>query len=607
MGVILVLPDGRSADELDIGRLMSEKQEYVKQDLDNLDKARRKAEAALLAVANGGGDARLRHLFKNPTQTIAKLQNQRTALAALKQELVFGPIKRTILTAALDTAAGWERPEKEPKEPATLLAEKKKEKLAVKGAGLREGGKKTLSAIETPDYSQVLLTRLREAVASLDTTVVVNAGQGVTRSIAGQIAWDLLPTVVSASETRQGRRVQLGQNIMPTATLFMEVGTQIMNLAVQRTDVDTAEVRNLAFSVVRAVTEKLWSEMKELTNDAKQKIFAEANRVVEAMVKEAVRGQNFNKEVGEGIGEFAKSCIFNEVVPLRMARQADIPLEKHTILKDAGFMEYFPVNALDKIGKLVVLTNGHLQSLDESATDVGMNKMTGDLASEGYEVLHFRVGLMGGEVHGCNDPELLYDLQQETLDDRLQQRGMFAKSPRVTAMGQGGYSWGGGTAKRFAEWLASKPEYSTIPVHMALIDAVELGTVNRAHPAGYDRGSSYRPPVDSLFNRYQVNEDPSMMEIFRSAFMIYVSKSLPEKYRNEWIVLEAIWKAYKTGNPAHGKGYAEWEGDDQESLELSEDHFSIDNADRPDYKDGSPEANKFLINEAVEYISQKLK
>ena len=89
--------------------------------------------------------------------------------------------------------------------------------------------------------------------------------------------------------------------------------------------------------------------------------------------------------------------------------------------------------------------------------------------------------------------------------------------------------------------------------------------------------------------------------------MIYVSKSLPEKYRNEWIVLEAIWKAYKTGNPAHGKGYAEWEGDDQESLELSEDHFSIDNADRPDYKDGSPEANKFLINEAVEYISQKLK
>src|SRR3989344_194182 len=140
VGVILILPDGRSADELDIGRLMSEKQEYVKQDLDNLDKARRKAEAALLAVANGGGDARLRHLFKNPTQTIAKLQNQRTALAALKQELVFGPIKRALLTATLDTAAGGERPEKEPKEPATLLAEKKKEKLAVKGAGLREGG-----------------------------------------------------------------------------------------------------------------------------------------------------------------------------------------------------------------------------------------------------------------------------------------------------------------------------------------------------------------------------------------------------------------------------------------------------------------------------------
>ena len=139
MHIVGILPDGRSSGETDTGRVAKEKQEYSEGDLERIGRAKRQAEVALAAIENGGGDARARKLFTNPTNTIAMLRNERAALVAIGQQAVVAPIERSMLIAALDAAAGREKPAKQ--EPPTLLAKKEKEKLGVMELGLKEGEK----------------------------------------------------------------------------------------------------------------------------------------------------------------------------------------------------------------------------------------------------------------------------------------------------------------------------------------------------------------------------------------------------------------------------------------------------------------------------------
>jgi len=137
--IVGILPDGRSSGETDTGGVAKEKKEYSEGDIERIGKAKRQAEVALAAIENGGGDARARKLFTNPTNTIAMLRNERAALVAIGQQAVIAPIERSMLIAALDAAAGREKPAKQ--EPPTLLAKKEKEKLGVMELGLKEGKK----------------------------------------------------------------------------------------------------------------------------------------------------------------------------------------------------------------------------------------------------------------------------------------------------------------------------------------------------------------------------------------------------------------------------------------------------------------------------------
>jgi hypothetical protein len=204
---------------------------------------------------------------------------------------------------------------------------------------------------------------------------------------------------------------------------------------------------------------------------------------------------------------------------------------------------------------------------------------------------------------------------EQVVMDRLNREGIFQNAPNVITIGLMGYSWGGGTAVDIADHLEYAPEnadWKDIPVHMAIIDAVEIGSMHLAYPAGFDENASYRPGnVDSLFNRYQTNAAPSQEEILDDLLAHDVIDLHPGI--DPALLSRALYGVFTSGNPAHGRVYAEWEGDDQESLGLETDHFLIDDANTPDRDINGKEVDDgeggfvMIIDVALQHIRNHMK
>ena len=172
-----------------------------------------------------------------------------------------------------------------------------------------------------------------------------------------------------------------------------------------------------------------------------------------------------------------------------------------------------------------------------------------------------------------------------------------------------GYSWGGGTVIDLSENLKQEFDSRKIDVHMALIDAVELGSFHFAKSAGYNRGENYRPNAKSLFNRYQENSSPNQEELFNG--LVNYSRGIGVGSNSSTLIV-GLFNLVGGGNPARGRGYLGLEVDDQVGLKSFEHHLSIDDAGTVDRDEhGNPkkdsEGNEVnVIDAAIKHITDRL-
>jgi len=483
--------------------------------------------------------------------------------------------------------------------------------LAMIGDGVEVAGEcnEECEQIATILRNEILATE-PQLVASGDTGIVTDAGSGgAEKSLVVRIGERMIPSIISGVSRVVDGLQRLNLNYIDSALAITRTARAIVQLSSHHAD--PALAQEFAVTMTKTIAEKLWGEAKELTNRAKEEILAEANRVMDTMVREAIREEKFNEEIKEGIMKFVEKYVWEEIYPLFAAKWASSPEERHNILIQGGFMEHSPATDPAHAGKLVVTVNGHWQTLHENPEIVGMNDATLNLTEKGYEVLHFRVGSATGEatqmIGLAHSPTLMRDLTLKIVDDRLRKQGIFQTEPNVVTIGLMGYSWGGGTVIDVADHLEFAPENATwrdIPVHMAIIDAVEIGSANCAYPAGYDETASYRPGnVNSLFNRYQTHASPSQEEILNDMGSLQIGVSAPGI--DPVLLARTVYGVFTSGNPAHGRGYGEREGDDQESLGLVSDHFLIDNENQNDYVNGQKQ-NELLIDKAKTFIEERL-
>lgn len=217
---------------------------------------------------------------------------------------------------------------------------------------------------------------------------------------------------------------------------------------------------------------------------------------------------------------------------------------------------------------------------------------------------------MLGEFHDISNPALVYELTEQVVMERLRREGIFRDAPDVTTIGLMGYSWGGGTVIKLSEAIHVSPYSGTIPMHMAILDAVEVGSIYAGKPAGYYRDKEYRPPVRSLFNRYQEHSPATQENAMRNEFLVGMNHILPSRTPRKNDLALLLEKVLSMGYPAHGRAYGKLTADDQESLGLEEDHFTIDNSNIHDIEtlpDGSHgRQNALLLDEAKNFIREKL-
>jgi hypothetical protein len=202
---------------------------------------------------------------------------------------------------------------------------------------------------------------------------------------------------------------------------------------------------------------------------------------------------------------------------------------------------------------------------------------------EGYEVLHFRVGL-GYDPLMMNTNDFL-TIAKNVTTSRLVKAGPFGPASTVTEMKMMGYSWGGGQASHLIASMraSTDPTISKLPVHLALIDAVALG--DAAFIAG--PAVSQRPDVQSLFNLFQRQGNTTlgsfvlqatrnavmadMAAVLAGASFVGTNHRIPSSlFRNIAVnemraLLDQIVSFVTKGNPAHGVGFSH-PGDDEREV-----------------------------------------
>ncbi len=256
---------------------------------------------------------------------------------------------------------------------------------------------------------------------------------------------------------------------------------------------------------------------------------------------------------------------------------------KHEIMKQAGLMEYQPGNGTHP-GKLVILIDGHLQTIDGDVKKIGMEYVQSKLA--GYEILQFRVVLAFEPL--LHNTFLIIQLTLEVVFERLKNQGISPNSGTVNEIDMAGYSWGGGTAIDMASELENNPTYAGIPVKLGVIDAVQLGYAGMSQPA-LAAGS-----VDALFNRYQLSSTVTIEQVAESVLLGLTPF-------DDGSLIDNIDLLMKHGVPAHGTYILgrNWAYEDQKEMTFDGvHHLSIDDSDR--------EQSKLMLDELVSFLTKKL-
>ncbi len=244
------------------------------------------------------------------------------------------------------------------------------------------------------------------------------------------------------------------------------------------------------------------------------------------------------------------------ISPVVRALNAKTPQATYDILSTAHLIEYSPGNGSHP-GKLVVINSGHLQPIgDPNPSEDGAQKSFNSFCQDGYEVLHFRVGLAYDPLM-MNTSDFL-TLAKNVLDARLKKTGPFSGKANVSEIEMMGYSWGGGQADVLIQNLRSQNETKTLPIHLALIDAVADGY------SAFLNGPavSERPHVTSVFNRYELqgNLNVASFVLTAAAEMAAAKASqtlgIPSISDIAWnAFFEQLLSPFSRGNPAHGMSF----------------------------------------------------
>ena len=231
-------------------------------------------------------------------------------------------------------------------------------------------------------------------------------------------------------------------------------------------------------------------------------------------------------------------------------------------MTEGKFMEHTPGSDTAKAGKLLIMINGHLQSIGSDPNVSGVEYAKNNFSEMGYEILHFRVGLVG--IPGY-DQHLIEQLTVKIIFDRLNKLGHFDTAPDVQKMGMFTYSHGGGTAVLITQRLENS-EFTNIPIHLVMIDAVQLGAANLGLAV------TVRPPVTSMFNRYQTNDVLTHDAIIQHLQMMALSKII-----GSGLLSYDLYRILATGEPASGSALIGLYSEIDDQLEINNStHLLID-------------------------------
>lgn len=318
---------------------------------------------------------------------------------------------------------------------------------------------------------------------------------------------------------------------------------------------------------------------KELTRMKREIVWA-------AKVAYFAANEDYREQELAALGELIATRI-REFSPVMRAEGAISYNDKHNIMLDAGLMEYHPGDGRHT-GKFVLLVNGHMQTLEDDVNinEVGMEYLQQKFVSEGYEVLHFRVGLAWEPFY--RNPDVMRDLTEQVMFERLNKQGIFEDASTVDEIMASGYSWGGGTAASLANPLENS-KFNTIPLHLALIDAVEVGYEGRVQAV------KNRPAADSVFNRYETNTDFTTEELITDALMSHGNIAL------DYSLIVKLYKLWDEGQPAHGSALHDLrEGIDNEAIEKNVTHMTIDDVNMQD-----PNAGENVVESAFKFLLKR--
>lgn len=390
---------------------------------------------------------------------------------------------------------------------------------------------------------------------------------------------DLKPNVLIPSDTLikpgKGTLDQLVESMIPKITEenpWMRIEADVNRLIAGDVDRALAEdVLQLSLELKRQFT-----IMKRTAIWAATQAYKGAEIGVDQIVPETVR--NLTQVMINRL---------KTIVPIIRAHGAADNSLKQAILIGSGIMEHHygsPENA----GKLIVLVNGHMQGMNDDPEENGMEYVQGHLPD--HEVIQFRVGLAYEPL--LHNPFLIKQLTQEVLFERLGNRGIFTDAPVVTSISLGGYSWGGGTAIDFARALEENPTYTSIPVRLGVLDAVQVGYSGLVQPA------MSVPKVEALFNRYEENNQFTVEDAALDVLLGFT----PISGRD---IFDQLHLLRDTGAPAHG---SELLGThmipylDEEQV-LNATHLNIDNIGTIDPTD--PLEERTVIDTLLSFLKDQ--
>ncbi len=350
-----------------------------------------------------------------------------------------------------------------------------------------------------------------------------------------------------------------------------------VDVTIGHEDPGAALLRRAEAEINRMVLEETAEAIQDIGISAKRSLVAMRRAAVWTAVTSynAVdEGAEYMEDQIRALGKLTAMRI-KDFTPFLRADNAESYAEKHQILLQSGIMEHRPGNG-EKAGKLIILVNGHMQSLGSNADKTGIEYVEDNVPLD-YEILHFRVGLAWEPLY--RNPDLIYKITEEVLFERLNRQGIFSNSPKVTSMVAAGYSWAGGTAARYSHSINAS-EFGDVPFSVGLIDAVQIGY------GGMAQAVSITPPADYVFNRYQTNNNFTMADLLSNYGSARTGQILT--------IPSLIAKFYSVateGQPAHGQFLL---GAENENI-ANATHLTIDDSTEPFGEKALNELTDFLL------------